>query len=79
LDEFTGIILRKWDHEWLNNYNPWLCLIMHTNHDFQYLFSQTEALAKIYYTMKYITKTEDSTYSKLMIMAAITKSIATSG
>jgi hypothetical protein len=52
---------------------------MRANHDVQYLFSQTEAVAKIYYAMKYITKTEDSTYSKLMIAAAVAKSLATSG
>jgi hypothetical protein len=78
-DETTGIILQKRDREWLNNYNPWFSLIMRANHDIQYLFSQTEALDKIYYAMKYITKTEDSTYSKLTIAAAVTKSLATSG
>jgi len=51
---------------------------MHTNHDCQYLFSQTEALAKIYYTMKYITKAEDGTQSKLTITAAITKAFTIS-
>jgi len=53
-DESTGVILQKRDREWLNNYNRWFSLIMRTNHDSQYLFSQTEALAKIYYTMKYL-------------------------
>jgi hypothetical protein len=78
-DETMGIILQKRDREWLNNHNPWFSLIMRTNHDIQYLFSQTEALAKIYYAMKYITKTEDSTYSKVTIAAAVAKSLAMSG
>lgn len=77
-DESTGVILQKRDREWLNNYNRWFSLIMHTNHDSQYLFSQTEALAKIYYTMKYLSKTEESTYSKLTIAAAVTKELARS-
>lgn len=68
-DEDTGVIVQKRDREWLNNYNRWFSLVMRTNHDCQYLFSQTEALAKIYYTMKYISKAEESTYSKLTIAA----------
>jgi hypothetical protein len=78
-DDSTGVILQRLDREWLNYYNPWLSLVMRTNHDSQYLFSQTEALAKIYYTMKYITKTEGSTYSKLTIAAAVAKALTNSG
>ena len=77
-DESTCVIVQKRDCEWLNNYNAWFSLIMRTNHDVQYLFSQTEALAKIYYTMKYISKTEEGTQSKLTIAAAVAKSLATS-
>lgn len=78
-DDSTGVILQKRDREWLNNYNLWFSLIMRTNHDSQFLFSQTEALAKIYYTMKYITKTEETTYSKLTIAAAVAKAVTQSG
>jgi len=53
-DEATGVILQQRDHQWLNNYNRWFSLIMRTNHDCQYLFTQIHALAIIYYTMKYI-------------------------
>ena len=76
-DEETGVILQKRDHEWLNNYNPWFSIIMRANHDCQYLFTQTHALAIIYYIMKYISKTEMNTYSKLTIAAAVAKAIAT--
>jgi Helitron helicase-like domain at N-terminus len=77
-DEFTGVILQKRDRQWLNNYNRWFSLVMRANHDCQYLFSQTEALAKIYYVMKYITKAEESMQSKLTIAAAVLKAISKS-
>jgi ATP-dependent DNA helicase PIF1 len=77
-DEATGVILQQRDHEWLNNYNPWFSLAMRTNHDCQYLFTQIHALAIIYYTMKYISKAEDNTHSKLTIAAAVAKALRTS-
>jgi PIF1-like helicase len=77
-DEATGVILQQRDHEWLNNYNPWFSLVMRTNHDCQYLFTQIHALAIIYYTMKYISKAEDNTHSKLTIAAAVAKALRTS-
>jgi len=50
---------------------------MRANHDCQYLFTQTHALAIIYYIMKYISKAETTTYSKLTIAAAVAKAFAT--
>src|SRR5579859_8023594 len=50
---------------------------MRANHDCQYLFTRTHALAIIYYVMKYISKAETSTYSKLTIAAAVAKALAT--
>ena len=50
---------------------------MHANHDCQYLFTWTHALAIIYYVMKYILKAETSTYSKLTITATVAKALAT--
>jgi hypothetical protein len=52
--------------------------MMRINHDCQYLFIQIHTLAIIYYMMKYISKTEDNTYSKLMIAAAVIKILITS-
>lgn len=78
LDEATGVILQQRDHQWLNNYNPWFSLAMRTNHDCQYLFTQIHALAIIYYTMKYISKAEENTHSKLTIAAAVARALATS-
>jgi hypothetical protein len=72
-DDATGVILQWRDHQWVNNYNPWFSLVMRTNHDCQYLFMQTHVLAIIYYTMKYISKAEDNTHSKLTIAAAVAK------
>ena len=63
----------KRDHEWLNNY--WFSIIMRANHDCQYLFTQTHAFAIIYYIMKYISKAEMNTCSKLMIAAAVAKAL----
>src|SRR5271163_2404128 len=51
---------------------------MRTNHDCQYLFTQIHALAIIYYTMKYISKAEENTHSKLTIAAAVTKALSAS-
>ena len=50
---------------------------MRTNHDCQYLFTRTHALAVVYYVMKYISKAETSTYSKLTIAAAVARALAT--
>jgi PIF1-like helicase len=77
-DEATGVILQQRDHQWVNNYNPWFSLTMRTNHDCQYLFTQIHALAIIYYTMKYISKAEDNTHSKLTIAAAVAKALSAS-
>src|SRR5579859_3723596 len=77
-DETTGVILQQRDHQWVNNYNPWFSLVMRTNHDCQYLFTQIHALAIIYYTMKYISKAEENTHSKLTIAAAVAKALDTS-
>src|SRR5579859_1872006 len=77
-DEATGVILQQRGHQWLNNYNPWFSLAMRTNHDCQYLFTQIHALAIIYYTMKYISKAEENTHSKLTIAAAVARALATS-
>jgi hypothetical protein len=77
-DETTGVIVQKRDHEWLNNYNLWFSLVMRTNHDSQYLFNQEDALARIYYVMKYVSKTEETTYSKLTIAAAVAKELSKS-
>lgn len=51
---------------------------MRTNHDCQYLFTQIHALAIIYYTMKYISKAEENTHSKLTIAAAVAKALGAS-
>ena len=51
---------------------------MRTNHDYQYLFTQIHALAIIYYTMKYISKAEDNTHSKLTIAAVVAKALNSS-
>jgi hypothetical protein len=71
LDEATGVILQQRDH-------PWFSLAMRTNHDCQYLFTQIHALAIIYYTMKYVSKAEENTHSKLTIAAAVARALATS-
>ena len=76
-DDDTGVILQKRDNEWVNNYNPWFSIIMRANHDCQYLFTRTHALAIVYYVMKYISKAETSTYSKLTIAAAVAKTLTT--
>ena len=77
-DETTRVIRQQRDHEWVNNYNPWFSLIMRANHDCQYLFTQIHALAVIYYTMKYISKAEENTHSKLTIAAAVAKALSAS-
>ena len=50
---------------------------MRTNHDCQYLFTQIHALTIIYYTIKYISKAEENTHSKLTIAAAVAKALTT--
>jgi hypothetical protein len=71
MDIETQVIRIQRDDPWLNGYNPWLALALRTNHDIQYLHTQDHSLAIMYYILKYISKSEQSLYSKLAIAAAV--------
>jgi hypothetical protein len=71
MDPETRVIRIKRDDPWLNGYNPWLSLALRANHDVQYLHTQDHGLAIMYYILKYISKSEQSLYSKLAIAAAV--------
>jgi len=71
----TGLIQLKQDDTWVNGYNPWIMLMLWANHDCKFLFSQIYALAIIHYVMKYISKQEHATHSKLTIAAAVRKGL----
>lgn len=73
MDVETGLIEVQCDHEWVNAYNPWIMMMMRSNHDCQFLFSQIHSLAIIHYVMKYITKREQALHAKLTIAAAVRK------
>lgn len=73
MDLETGLIEVHRDHAWLNAYNPWIMMMMRSNHDCQFLFSQIHSLAIIHYVMKYITKREQAVHAKLTIAAAMRK------
>lgn len=73
MDVETGLIEVQRDHEWVNAYNPWIMMMMRSNHDCQFLFSQIHSLAIIHYVMKYITKREQALHAKLTIAAAVRK------
>ena len=71
----TGLIQLKRDDAWMNGYNPWIMLMLRANRDCKFLFSQIYALAIIHYVMKYISKPEHTTHSKLTIAAAVRKEL----
>ena len=73
MDLETGLIEVHRDHAWVNGYNPWIMMMMRSNHDCQFLFSQIHSLAIIHYVMKYITKREQALHAKLTIAAAVRK------
>jgi len=75
-DPETGVVELEHDDEWLVSHNSWLSLMMHANHDGQFLFMKNHALSVIHYIMKYISKPEDSLHSKLAIATAIHKDIS---
>src|SRR5579859_1251845 len=75
MDLETGLIEVQRDHAWVNAYNPWIMMMMRSNHDCQFLFSQIHSLAIIHYVMKYITKREQALHAKLTIAAAVRKEI----
>ena len=50
----------------------------HRNHDIQFLFTKNHSLTIIHYIMKYISKPEAALHSKLMVTAAVRKTISTS-
>jgi len=49
--------------------------MLRANHDCKFLFSQIYALAIIHYVMKYISKPEQATHTKLTIAAAVRKEL----
>jgi hypothetical protein len=71
MDPETHVIRIQRDDAWLNGYNPCLTLALRANHDVQYLHTQDHSLAIMYYILKYISKSEQSLYSKLAIAAAV--------
>ena len=70
-DLATQVIRIQRDHPWLNGYNRWFSLTLRANHDIQFLHTRDHALAIIYYILKYISKSEQSLYSKLAIAASV--------
>ena len=78
MDLETGLIEVHRDHAWVNSYNPWIMMMMRSNHDCQFLFSQIHSLAIIHYVMKYITKREQALHAKLTIAAAVRKEMSLS-
>ena len=71
MDPTNGVINIKRDDAWLNAFNPWLSLVLRSNHDVQFLLTKNHALAIMYYVVKYISKSEQKLHSKLAIAAAI--------
>jgi hypothetical protein len=69
-----GCVEIERDDHWLNPYNSWMSLITRANHDVRFLFTSTYALAIIHYVIKYMSKPENSVYSKLSIAAALAQS-----
>jgi ATP-dependent DNA helicase PIF1 len=67
----TGVIEIERDDEWLNGYNKWLSLMTRANHDCQFLLTKDHAIAIIYYIMKYISKPEAASHTKLTVSAAV--------
>ena len=67
----TGVIEIQRDDEWLNGYNKWLSLMTHSNHDCQFLLTKDHAISIMYYIMKYISKPEATSHTKLTIAAAV--------
>src|SRR2546423_5534697 len=67
----TGVIEIERDDEWLNGYNKWLSLMTHANHDCQFLLTKDHAISIIYYIIKYISKPEAASHTKLTISAAV--------
>lgn len=41
LDTSTGIISMRRNHSWMNNYNKWIAIMVHANHDCQIVLSKT--------------------------------------
>jgi PIF1-like helicase len=74
-DKDTGVFHIKRNHRWVNNYNKWIAQMTRGNHDVQFLFNKTHALAIIHYVMKYITKPEVALHSKLTIAAAVRQAL----
>lgn len=60
----TGIISIRRNHSWVNNYNKWIAIITHANHDCRTLFIKNHSLATIHYVMKYSIRPETALHSK---------------
>ena len=73
MDLVSGLITLRRDDIWVVNHHPCVAVFNKANHDVQFLYSQVDCLAKIYYVVKYVTKQEDELHSKLTIAAAVRK------
>lgn len=70
-DSETGVVEIERDDKWLNGYNKWLALMTHANHDCQFLLTKDHAISIMYYIMKYISKPEAASHTKLTIAAGV--------
>ena len=75
MDDETGMVYLRRDHQWLNGYNKWPSIMTRVNLDCQFILTKAHVLASIHYIIKYISKQEASLHSQLILAAAVRKAM----
>jgi hypothetical protein len=71
MDPDTGVVVLKRNHAWVNSWNFWMSLMTRANHDVRCLMTGIYVIAVVHYVMKYMSKSEITVQSRLVIAQAI--------
>ena len=75
IDPFTGEIIMRRSHPWINNFNEWFITACRSNMDIKFIWSGSDAKALVYYITDYVTKSNLSFYDMFALAQQGIKSI----
>jgi hypothetical protein len=75
IDPFTGEIIMRRSHPWINNFNEWFITACRSNMDVKFIWSGSDAKALVYYITDYVTKSSLSFYDMFALAQQGIKSI----
>jgi hypothetical protein len=75
IDPFTGQIMMRRSHPWINNFNEWFITACRSNMDIKFIWSGSDAKALVYYITDYVTKASLSFHDMFSLAQQGIKSI----